>query len=140
MWGCSDDRLLAQGFATGVVHKQDRMGLGLGWLEQAVDAAAGSWNSSEPGLSSTTENIILLALFALLSLVLWRRRTLRTAQQRAPHVRRPCPLYQATQASDNAALSTLLRSDRHEAPARQCGKTAAIQSATWTVAECYACI
>ncbi len=64
------------------------MGLGLGWLEQAVDAATGSWSSSEPGLSSTTENVILLALFGLLSLVLWRRRTLRTAQQRAPHVRR----------------------------------------------------
>ena len=98
----SDDGLLAQGFATGLVHKQDRMGLGLGWLEQAVDAATGSWSSSEPGLSSTTENIILLALFALLSLVLWRRRALRTAQQRAPHVCCPCPLYLATQASDSA--------------------------------------
>lgn len=84
--------LLAQGLATGLVHKQDRIGLGLGWLEQAVDAAARSWNGSEPGLSSTMENVILLALFGLLSLVLWRRRTLRTAQQRAPHVCRPCTL------------------------------------------------
>ena len=84
--------MLAQGFATGLVHKQDRMGLGLGWLEQAVDAATGSWSASEPGLSSTTENVVLLTLFGLLSLVLWRRRTLRTAQQRAPHVRCPCTL------------------------------------------------
>ena len=45
----SDDGLLAQGFATGLVHKQDRMGLGLGWLEQAVDAATGSWRQLGAG-------------------------------------------------------------------------------------------
>ena len=73
--------------ASAQVHKRDRVGLGLGWIEQAVDVATGSWTASDPGLSSTTENLILLALFGALSLVLWRRRTLRTAQQRAPHVR-----------------------------------------------------
>ena len=75
-----------QGLASAQVHKRDRVGLGLGWIEQAVEAATGSWTASDPGLSSVTENLILLALFGALSLVLWRRRTLRTAQQRAPHV------------------------------------------------------
>lgn len=71
---------LVQAMASGQVHKRDRVGLGLGWLEQAVEAAMGSWKGSDSGLSSTTENLILLALFGALSLVLWRRRTLRAAQ------------------------------------------------------------
>ena len=79
--------LCVQGMASAQVHKRDRVGLGLGWIEQAVEVATGSWTASDPGLSSTTENLILLALFGALSLVLWRRRTLRTAQQQAPHVR-----------------------------------------------------
>ena len=76
-----------QGMASGQVHKRDRVGLGLGWLEQAVEAATGSWKASDSGLSSTAENVILLGLFGALSLVLWRRRSLRAAQQRAPNVR-----------------------------------------------------
>ena len=76
-----------QGMASGQVHKRDRVGLGLGWLEQAVEAATGSWRASDSGLSSTAENVILLGLFGALSLVLWRRRNLRAAQQRAPNVR-----------------------------------------------------
>ena len=76
----------SQGMASWQVHKRDRVGLGLGWLEQAVEAATGSWKGSDPGLSSTAENVILLGLFGALSLVLWRRRNLRAAQQRAPNV------------------------------------------------------
>ncbi len=78
-----------QDLASAQVHKRDRVGLGLGWIELAIEAVTGSWTASDPGLSSTTENLILLALFGALSLVLWRRRTLRTAHQRAPHVRPP---------------------------------------------------
>ena len=76
----------SQGMASWQVHKRDRVGLGLGWLEQAVEAATGSWKASDLGLSSTAENVILLGLFGALSLVLWRRRNLRAAQQRAPNV------------------------------------------------------
>ena len=76
----------SQGMASGQVHKRDRVGLGLGWLEQAVEVATGSWKASDSGLSSTAENVILLGLFGALSLVLWRRRNLRAAQQRAPNV------------------------------------------------------
>ena len=51
-------------------------------------------NALDTGQSSTKECIVLLALFALLSLILLRRRILRTAQQRPPCMR---SLYNAIQ-------------------------------------------
>ena len=101
-----------QGMASGQVHKRDRVGLGLGWLEQAVEAATGSWKGSDSGLSSAAENVILLGLFGALSLVLWRRRNLRAAQQRGPDVGFPSRSAFPSPTTQKLRLQSLGRSER----------------------------
>lgn len=58
------------------------MGLGLGWLERAVDAVGRTWHGMDGGaMGDTTESVLLLVLCGCLWLVLWRRRNLRANQQ-----------------------------------------------------------
>ncbi len=79
---------LVQALALGTVPRRDSVGLGLGWLERAVDTASRAWHGADRGaMGDTVESVLLLALCGCLWLVLWRRRNLRAGQQqaRAPH-------------------------------------------------------
>jgi hypothetical protein len=39
-----------QALALGEIPKRDHVGLGLGWIERAIDAGSSSWRASQVGL------------------------------------------------------------------------------------------
>ena len=71
-----------QALALGEIPRRDNVGLGLGWLERAVDAVGRTWHGMDGGaMGDAVESLLLLALCGCLWLVLWRRRNLRAGQQ-----------------------------------------------------------
>lgn len=81
---CSDTavNVCIQALALGEIPRRDNVGLGLGWLERAVDAVGRTWHGMDGGaMGDAVESMLLLALCGCLWLVLWRRRNLRAGQQ-----------------------------------------------------------
>lgn len=87
--------MYAQALALGEIPKRDHAGLGLGWLERALEAGGRSWRASQAGaMSDAAESFLLVALCGGLWLVLWRRRNLRNMQQQQ---QQPQPQHRAQQ-------------------------------------------
>ncbi|EIE24098.1 HCP-like protein [Coccomyxa subellipsoidea C-169] len=82
IYNISDPGPGPEALALGAVPRRDSVGLGLGWLERAVDTAGRAWHGADRGaMGDTVESVLLLALCGCLWLVLWRRRNLRAGQQ-----------------------------------------------------------
>ncbi|KAK9906721.1 hypothetical protein WJX75_006842 [Coccomyxa subellipsoidea] len=82
VFNISDPGPGSQALALGEIPRRDNVGLGLGWLERAVDAVGRTWHGMDGGaMGDAVESMVLLALCGCLWLVLWRRRNLRAGQQ-----------------------------------------------------------
>ncbi|CAL8462358.1 g1891 [Coccomyxa elongata] len=82
IYNISDPGPGSEALALGKIPRRDSVGLGLGWLERAVDAVGRTWHGMDGGaMGDTTESVLLLVLCGCLWLVLWRRRNLRANQQ-----------------------------------------------------------